>query len=119
MYSTIAQVAGALTNIVLDPIMIYGLFGCPEMGVRGAAYATVIGQIVSFLLALLFHLRIDKSISNKLCDWKPSGRLLREIYAIGFPAIVAQALLSGDDIWSEYHSGRYQRVHGNCIWPVL
>lgn len=94
MYSTIAQVAGALTNIVLDPIMIYGLFGCPEMGVRGAAYATVIGQIVSFLLALLFHLRIDKSISNKLCDWKPSGRLLREIYAIGFPAIVAQALLS-------------------------
>ena len=94
MYSTAAQITGALTNIVLDPIMIYGWFGCPEMGVRGAAYATVIGQIVSFLLVLLFHIRIDKSISNKLCYWKPSGKILKEIYAIGFPAIVAQALLS-------------------------
>ena len=45
VYSTIAQVAGAITNIILDPIMIYGLYGCPEFGVEGAAYATVIGQM--------------------------------------------------------------------------
>lgn len=66
LYSTIAQIAGALTNIVLDPVMIYGLLGCPEFGVKGAAYATVIGQIVSFVLALIFHLKVNTEISNGL-----------------------------------------------------
>ena len=56
LFSTIAQVSGAVTNIILDPILIYGLFGCPALGVRGAAYATVLGQIVSCIVALFFHL---------------------------------------------------------------
>ncbi|MBQ8687406.1 MAG: MATE family efflux transporter [Ruminococcus sp.] len=92
--STIAQIVGAVTNIILDPIMIYGLLGCPEMGVKGAAYATVIGQIVSFLIALLLHLKVGKSLSNQLCYFKPSGNIVKAIYAIGFPAIIAQALMS-------------------------
>lgn len=66
MYSTIAQIAGAVTNIVLDPIMIYGWLGCPAFGVLGAAYATVIGQCVSFILALIFHLKVNTEISNRL-----------------------------------------------------
>lgn len=94
MYSTIAQVAGALTNIVLDPIMIYGLLGFPELGVRGAALATILGQIVSMVLALIFHLRINKAISNGLSYMKPSKKIIGEIYAIGLPAIIAQALMS-------------------------
>lgn len=94
MHSTIAQIAGAVTNIILDPILIYGLLGCPELGVKGAAYATVIGQIVSFLLALIFHLKVNKSVSNHLRYLKPSGRVIKEIYAIGLPAIIAQALMS-------------------------
>lgn len=94
MYSTIAQIAGAVTSIVLDPIMIYGWLGCPAFGVLGAAYATVIGQCVSFILALIFHLKVNTEISNRLRYLKPSGRIIREIYAIGLPAIIAQALMS-------------------------
>lgn len=94
IYSTIAQVTGALTNIIFDPIFIYGYFGFPAMGVKGAAYATVAGQIISFLLALLFHLRYNKEISNKKTYFKPSGKIIGEIYAIGLPAIIAQALMS-------------------------
>lgn len=94
IFSTIAQISGALTNIILDPIMIYGWLGLPEMGVAGAAYATVIGQLVSALLAFIFHLKVNKEITNSVKYMKPSGKIIREIYAIGFPAIIAQALMS-------------------------
>lgn len=94
MYSTIAQVSGAVINIVLDPIMIYGLLGCPEFGVKGAAYATVIGQIASAVVSLILHLKANKEIKNGISYMKPSGEIIRGIYAIGFPAIIAQALMS-------------------------
>ena len=94
LFSTIAQVAGAVTNILLDPILIYGLLGCPAFGVRGAAYATVIGQIVSCVVALAFHLAVNKEIANGLRYIKPSKRLIQQIYTIGLPAIIAQALMS-------------------------
>lgn len=93
-YSTIAQIAGALTNVVLDPIFIYGYLGLPEMGVKGAAYATIIGQIVSMALAFLFHLRYNKEIKNRISYIKPEGKIVGGIYAIGLPAIIAQALMS-------------------------
>ncbi len=94
VYSTIAQVGGALTNIVLDPILIYGLIGLPKLGVTGAALATVIGQIVSVALAFFFHIKYNKAISNKPKYLKPSLRIIGAIYSIGFPAILAQALMS-------------------------
>ena len=92
--STIAQILGAVTNIILDPILIYGWFGLPAMGVKGAAYATVIGQIVSFAAALMFHLKVNTVIQNKLCYFKPSLSVIKDIYAIGLPAIISQALIS-------------------------
>lgn len=92
--STTAQIIGAVVNIILDPIMIYGLLGCPEMGVKGAAYATVIGQIASFIVAMVFHLKYNKEISNNIKYFKPSLKTIKEIYAIGLPAIIAQALTS-------------------------
>lgn len=94
LFSTIAQIAGAVTNIILDPIFIYGLGGVPEMGVKGAAYATVIGQIVSFVLALIFHINVNKAFSNKIRYFAPSGRTILQIYSVGLPAIISQALIS-------------------------
>ena len=80
--------------MILDPILIYGYFGFHEYGAKGAAYATVIGQIASFLLAFLFHLKCNKEIENKIKYLKPSGRIIGQIYSIGLPAIIAQALMS-------------------------
>ena len=94
LYSTIAQISGAVVNIILDPILIYGWCGLPEMGVKGAAYATVIGQIVSFLCAFLFHLKVNKEVSNRFKYMKPNAAIIKGIYSIGFPAIIAQALMS-------------------------
>lgn len=94
MYSTIAQITGAVINIILDPILIYGWLGCPELGVKGAAYATVIGQIASALVGLLFHFKINKEIKKGFSYMKPSGKIIKRIYSIGFAAIIAQALMS-------------------------
>ena len=94
LYSTIGQVAGAVVNIILDPIMIYGIGPVPEMGVRGAAYATVIGQVVSAVLLLIFHLRLNHEFEHDVKLMKPDFSVIREIYAVGLPAIIAQALMS-------------------------
>jgi len=94
LFSTIAQILGAVTNIVMDPILIYGLGFFPKLGVRGAALATIIGQIVSFTVALIFHVKYDKEIKNGLRYMKPSKKIIGEIYSIGLPAIIAQALIS-------------------------
>ena len=92
--STLAQISGAVINIILDPIMIYGLLGCPKIGVQGAALATVIGQIASFLIALFFHIKKNKSIKNGLRYIRPDKTTIKLIYKIGLPAIIAQALMS-------------------------
>ncbi|KIR02576.1 Multi antimicrobial extrusion protein (Na(+)/drug antiporter), MATE family of MDR efflux pump [Lachnospiraceae bacterium TWA4] len=92
--STIAQITGAVTNIVLDPILIYGLLGLPQMGVDGAAWATVLGQVASAGIALFFHVTQNKEVKNGLSYMKPSGKIIGEIYSIGLPAIIAQALMS-------------------------
>lgn len=94
LYSTIAMITGAILNIVLDPLLIYGLLGFPKLGVNGAAYATIIGQIASAALAFFFHLKYNKSVKNGVEYLKPSGRIIKEIYAIGLPAIIAQAVMS-------------------------
>lgn len=94
LYSTIAQIIGAVVNVILDPILIYGWLGMPELGVKGAAYATVIGQIASCVAGLIFHLKINKEVKNGLKYMKPSGMIIKAIYAIGLPAIIAQALMS-------------------------
>lgn len=90
LYSTIGQVTGAVINMILDPILIYGF----NLGVQGAAYATVIGQILSALLLAVFHMRLNKEFDHGLTYTKPNKRIIKEIYSIGLPAIIAQALMS-------------------------
>ena len=94
LYSTIGQVVGAVVNIVLDPIMIYGIGPVPEMGVKGAAYATVIGQVASAILLFIFHMKLNREIEHDVKYMKPDSGIIKEIYAIGLPAIIAQALMS-------------------------
>lgn len=93
-HSAAAQISGAVTNMVLDPVMIFGLLGFPACGVKGAAYATVIGQMVSMGLALFFHLKYNQEIDPRPRYMKPSKSVIQKIYAIGLPAIIAQALMS-------------------------
>lgn len=90
LYSTIGQVTGAVINMILDPVLIYGF----NLGVQGAAYATVIGQILSALLLVVFHMRLNKEFDQGLTNTKPNKRIIKEIYSIGLPAIIAQALMS-------------------------
>ena len=94
VYSTVAQISGAVVNIVLDPVMIFGYFGCPEMGIEGAAYATVIGQIVSMAVAMYFHYRKNTEVTSGRKYLKLEMSIVREIYVIGLPAIIMQALMS-------------------------
>lgn len=90
LYSTIAQILGAVANIILDYIFIYPL----KMGVAGAAWATVIGQILSFVMAMLFHYITNKEISNHIKNIAPSITIIKQIYHIGFSAVIMQGLLS-------------------------
>lgn len=90
LYSTIAQVSGAAANIVLDYVFIYPL----KMGVAGAAWATVIGQILSLAVAMAFHYFTNKEIGNGIKNLKPSGKIIKEIYHVGLSAAVMQGLLS-------------------------
>ncbi len=92
--STIAQVSGAITNIILDPIMIFGMFGCPALGIAGAAYATVIGQVVSLVLGMIFHHTKNKEIETKAEYLVPDKEIITAIYRVGIPAIIMQALMS-------------------------
>ena len=92
IYAMITQGAGAVTNLILDPILIFGLLGFPAMGVAGAAAATVIGQIVAAALAIVFNLKYNKELRISFRGFKPDMGLIGNIYKVGIPSIVMQAI---------------------------
>ena len=92
VHSMIVQAVGAIVNIILDPILIFGLLGAPEMGIKGAAVATVIGQISSAVMAVLFHFVFNREVRIKLSDFKPHGRLIIKMLVVGLPSVIMMAI---------------------------
>ena len=90
MLSTISQISGAVTNIILDYVFIYPL----NMGVAGAAYATIIGQFVSLFIAMYFHYKKNNEIDGNIKYIKPDKELIKGIYSIGVSAALMQSLLA-------------------------
>ena len=87
IYSMVTQLTGAIINIILDPILIYGYFGMPALGVAGAAVATVAGQIVACLFGIYFNFRFNKEIKLEFKGFRPDGEIIGRIYSVGLPSI--------------------------------
>jgi len=92
IFSMTSQLCGAITNIILDPIMIFGLLGCPKLGVTGAATATVIGQCVAAVVAFTCNHKFNHDIKLHFRGFRPNGKIIRTIYAIGIPSIIMQSI---------------------------
>ena len=93
IYSMISQATGAIINIILDPIMIFGLLGMPALGVAGAAYATVIGQICAALIGLFLNLKFNKEIDFSFEKmFHPQFEIIQRIYAVGIPSILMMSI---------------------------
>ncbi len=92
LYAMIGQTVGAVANIILDPIMIFGLLGFPRMEVAGAALATVVGQILGACTALFFNFTRNPDIHISLKGFRPDGGVIRGIYSVGVPSIAMQSI---------------------------
>lgn len=93
-YTMVMQIVGAIINIILDPIFIFGYFSLPAMGTKGAAFATVIGQIVAMLLGVYFNLTKNKDVQFGLQDFQLNGSYIKAICEVGIPTIIMQSMSS-------------------------
>ena len=91
-YSMITQGTGAIINIILDPILIFGLLGAPKLGIVGAAAATVAGQIVAAVMAVIFNIKVNKEIHITFKGFRPSGKRIGNILFIGIPSVIMMAI---------------------------
>ncbi len=86
--SMVSQLTGAIINCILDPVMIFGLLGCPRMGIAGAAWATVIGQIAAAVVSIILNLSKNREIRFRLREFRPDGEIIADIYKVGVPSIL-------------------------------
>lgn len=92
VYPMLFQLTGAISNIILDPIFIFGWFGLPAMGVKGAAIATVAGQILSMFFAIYIIIKKEHAVQVHFKGFRFSGQIVRDIFAVGFPSIIMQSI---------------------------
>ena len=93
LYSMISQVTGAVINIIFDPIMIFGLFGFPKLGVTGAALATVLGQVCASVVGMMLNLKKNSDITFSVRRiLSPKMQIIREIYYVGVPSILMMSI---------------------------
>ncbi|MDO5783480.1 MAG: MATE family efflux transporter [Eubacteriales bacterium] len=88
------QGIGAIINLILDPILIFGLLGAPKMGIAGAAIATVMGQIVAALLAVVFNYKLNPDVNLDFRGFRPNGMIIKRIYSVGVPSILMMSISS-------------------------
>lgn len=129
-YSMISQSVGAIANIILDPIMIFGLLGFPAMGVAGAALATIMGQALACCIGLFFNLKKNKELTFSLGGLRPRGRTVGQIYKVGIPSIVMMSIgsvmtLGMNNILLGFSStataifGVYFKLQSFAVMPVI
>ena len=92
IYNMITQGTGAVINIVLDPILIFGLFGLPRMEVAGAALATIIGQLVAVCMSLYFNCKKNTELNLNMKGFRPNKTIIANIYKVGVPSIIMQSI---------------------------
>ncbi len=130
MLSMTSQMVGAVVNIVLDPIMIFGLLGFPKMGVVGAALATIIGQAVSMVTAIVLNTTRNKDIKVELRGFRPHGMTIKHIYQVGLPTIVMQSIgsvmttcmnviLAGYSSTAVSFFGAYFKLQSFAVMPII
>lgn len=91
-WSMVTQMTGAVINLILDPVLIFGLLGAPKLGIAGAAIATVTGQICAMILAFVLNCRVNEEVVFRLEMMKPQGAIVKEIFLVGIPSILMQSM---------------------------
>lgn len=129
-YTMITQGAGAILNIILDPILIFGWFGIPALGVYGAAIATIIAQVTSAIMAIVINAKVNKDVDMQYRGFRPDFQVIRRIYAVGVPSMAMISITSlvsliFNNILIQFSStatavyGAYTRLQGFAFMPVF